>query len=309
MPDDLPLVVVVGPTASGKTELAIALCGRIGGEVLNADSMQLYRGMDIGTAKSPAAERSTVPHHLVDVLEIAQSASVAAFQDAARAVVGDCRSRGVHPVLVGGSSLYVRAVVDHLDFPGTVPQVRARWARRLEEVGPEALHAELRRVAPEAAEAILPSNTRRVVRALEVTEITGVPFVATMPPHESVIGPVRMIGLDVPREVLDTRISTRVDRMWRDGLLEEVRALEAKGLRDAPTAARALGYAQALAQLDGELDEAAAKDATVRATSAFARRQDRLFRKDPRITWLAHDSPRLLQDALTVLGGAVRHSR
>ncbi len=301
MSADLPLVVVVGPTASGKSALAVDLCLRTGGEILNADSMQLYRGMDIGTAKSPISERAGVAHHLVDVLDLKERASVARFQREARAIVAECRGRGALPVLVGGSSLYVRAVIDRLDFPGTVPEVRERWARRLEEDGPEALHAELRRVAPEAAAAILPSNARRVVRALEVTEITGEPFVATMPPYDSVVGDVRMIGLDVPREVLDERIAVRVDGMWQDGLLEEVRELEARGLRDAPTAASALGYAQALAQLDGELDEQAAKADTVRATSAFARRQDRLFRKDPRISWLRFDDPELVDDALALL--------
>lgn len=303
-----PLVVVVGPTASGKSSLAVELCLRLGGEVVNADALQLYRGMDVGTATTPVQERRGVPHHLVDVLEIAEAASVAAFQEQARAVVADCRGRGAVPVLVGGSSLYVRAVVDELDFPGTDPDVRARYAARLEAEGAEAMHAELARVAPDAAEHILPSNGRRLVRALEVTEITGQPFRATMPPHRSVVGPVAMIGLDVPREVLDVRIAERVDAMWDAGLLDEVRRLRALGLDDAPTAARALGYAQAAAQLDGELSEAAARAATARATSAFARRQDRLFRKDPRITWLPFDDPSLVDDAAAVIEAERRRS-
>lgn len=296
-----PLVVVVGPTASGKSRLAVELCLRLGGEVVNADALQLYRGMDIGTATTTVQERRGVPHHLVDVLDVAEAASVAAFQEQAREVVTDCRQRGVVPVLVGGSSLYVRAVVDELDFPGTDPDVRARYAARLEAEGAEALHAELARVAPEAAEHILPSNGRRLVRALEVTELTGRPFRATMPPHRSVVGPVAMIGLDVPREVLDVRIAERVDAMWEAGLLDEVRRLRAWGLDDAPTAARALGYAQAAAQLDGELSEQEARAATARATSAFARRQDRLFRKDPRIAWLPFDAPSLAEDAVSVV--------
>ena len=306
MESAVPLVVVVGPTASGKSSLAVELCLRLGGEVVNADALQLYRGMDIGTATTPPDERRGVPHHLVDVLDVAEAASVAAFQERARAVVADCRDRGAVPVLVGGSSLYVRAVVDELDFPGTDPDVRARYAARLEAEGAEAMHAELARVAPEAAAHILPSNGRRLVRALEVTEITGRPFRATMPPHRSVVGPVAMIGLDVPREVLDVRIAERVDAMWSAGLLEEVRRLRRQGLDDAPTAARALGYAQAAAQLDGELTEEQARAATARATSAFARRQDRLFRKDPRIAWLPFDGPTLAEDAAALVESA-RH--
>ncbi|WP_374999535.1 tRNA (adenosine(37)-N6)-dimethylallyltransferase MiaA [Aeromicrobium sp. CTD01-1L150] len=298
MTSDDRLVVVVGPTASGKSALAVHLCHELGGEVVNADSMQLYRGMDIGTAKASSQEREGVPHHLIDVLDPAEPASVAAYQQQARAVVADCSARGVVPVVVGGSSLYVRAVLDRLDFPGTDPQVRARWTRQLQQDGPQALHAELRRVAPQAAESILPSNGRRIVRALEVTEITGEPFVATMPPHESIYADVTMIGLDVDREVLDQRIRSRVEQMWADGLVQEVRALRDLGLAETPTAGRALGYSQALAQLAGELSEEEAKAATARATSAFARRQDRLFRKDSRITWLPHDSPTLTADAL-----------
>ncbi|MGJ9414117.1 tRNA (adenosine(37)-N6)-dimethylallyltransferase MiaA [Aeromicrobium sp. CF4.19] len=295
------VVVVVGPTASGKSALAVQLCRRLGGEVVNADSMQLYRGMDVGTAKTPLAERAGVPHHLIDVLDLAEPASVATFQRRARETVQDCLARGVPPVLVGGSSLYVRAVLDRLDFPGTDPAVRDRWRARLDQVGSPALHAELARVAPAAAEAILPSNGRRIVRALEVTEITGRPFVATMPPHESMIGEVRMIGLEVERPVLDERIRHRVEAMWADGLVEEVRGLRERGLDTAPTASRALGYSQAVQQLDGTLTQAEAMAATARGTIAFARRQDRHFRKDPRITWLRADDPALLEQALRVV--------
>lgn len=296
------VVVVVGPTASGKSALAVDLCRAVGGEVVNADSMQLYRGMDVGTAKTPEAERAGVPHHLLDVLDLAEPASVATFQQQARGVLQQCLARGVTPVLVGGSSLYVRGVIDRLDFPGTDPEVRARWDARRAAEGAEALHRELARVAPEAAALILPSNARRLVRALEVTEITGEPFVAHMPAHESVLGDVRMIGLDVDRDELDERIVRRVDAMWAAGLVEEVRALRTRGLDEAPTASRALGYAQVLAHLRGECSEEEARAETVRGTRAFARRQDRLFRKDPRITWLRHDSPSLLADALAVVG-------
>jgi tRNA dimethylallyltransferase len=264
--------------------------------------VQLFRGMDVGSAKVTDAERRGVPHHLLDVLEVHEATSVAAFQREARAVVDDCLARGVTPVLVGGSSLYVRAVVDDFDFPGTDPEVRARWSRRLEEEGAEALHAELRRVAPEAAEHVLPTNGRRLVRALEVTEITGRPFVATLPPHRSVYPDVVMLGLDVPRPVLDERIARRVDAMWEAGLVEEVRGLLDLGLEGSPTASGSLGYQQVLALLRGELTDEEARAETVRGTKAFARRQDRMFHQDPRVVWLAHDAPDLLERALAVVG-------
>jgi tRNA dimethylallyltransferase len=280
------VVVVVGPTASGKSALAVDLARGLGGEVVNADAMALYRGMDIGTAKTPVAERGGVPHHLIDVLDVTEPASVAAFQRAAREVIAACHARGATPVLVGGSSLYVRAVVDWLDFPGTDPDLRARWAAELDRVGSGALHAVLAQRDPAAAAQILATNGRRIVRALEVGDLTGEPFAATMPPHESVYPHVTMIGLEVPRPELDERLTLRVDRMWADGLVEEVRRLRAVGLDAGETASRAIGYRQAADQLDGTLSEDEAKAETVRATRAFARRQDRLFRRDPRIHWL-----------------------
>lgn len=293
--------VVVGPTASGKSALAVALCQRIGAaEIINADSMQLYRGMDVGTAKITDAERRGVPHHLLDVLDVTDPATVAEFQRWARAEIADCHARGVTPVVVGGSSLYIRAVIDRLDFPGTVPAIRRRWEQRLAEEGPESLHSVLAARAPEAAASILPSNGRRIVRALEVIELTGEPFAATLPPYESVYGEVRMIGLDVPRDVLDARIADRVDRMWSGGFVDEVRALVPLGLRDGPTASRALGYRQILEFLDGAIAEDDARAATIAGTRAFARRQDRLFRKDPRIHWLSHDDPALVDAAEAV---------
>ncbi len=281
------VVVVIGPTASGKSALALALAAGLGGEVVNADAMQLYRGMDIGTAKTPPTDRGGVRHHLLDVLDVTESASVAAFQRDARRAIDDCHSRGVTPVLTGGSSLYVRAVIDQLEFPGTDPAVRARWAAELDDRGAEALHAVLAERDPAAAAHILPSNGRRIVRALEVIELTGQPFIATMPAHESIYPHLTMIGLDVPRADLDVRLAARVDQMWDAGLLDEVRALRAVGLDDGDTAPRAIGYSQAVEQLDGQLSEAEAKAQTVRATRKFARRQDRLFRQDPRIHWLS----------------------
>jgi tRNA dimethylallyltransferase len=297
------VVVIVGPTASGKSSLAVELCRRIGAaEIVNADSMQLYRGMDIGTAKITAAERRAVRHHLLDVLDVTEPASVAAFQEWARAAIADCHARGVLSVVVGGSSLYVRAVIDRLDFPGTDADVRARWEAELAARGAESLHALLAERDPDAAAQILPSNGRRIVRALEVIELTGEPFVATLPPFESMYSEVTLIGLDVPREVLDDRIADRVDHMWAAGLVDEVRSLLSRGLVGGPTASRALGYRQVLQFLDGEVTEAEAREATLAGTRAFARRQDRLFRKDPRIHWLAYDSPTLVDDVLALEG-------
>ena len=293
------VVTIVGPTASGKSSLAVGLAQRLGAaEIINADSMQLYRGMDIGTAKPSAEERGGIPHHLFDVLEVAESASVAEFQTWARAAVTDCRQRGVTPIVVGGSALYVRAILDQLDFPGTDPVLRDRWKAELAERGSEALHAELARRDPAAAAQILPTNDRRVVRALEVIELTGEPFTATMPPYDSVFDGLTMLGLDVPRDVLDVRLAERVERMWAGGFVEEVRMLRNHGLEDGLTASRALGYQQILAFLRGEITEDEAREATVTGTRKFARRQDRLFRKDPRIHWLPYDDEDLVDQAL-----------
>jgi tRNA dimethylallyltransferase len=285
------VVAVVGPTSAGKSDLALALARSLGAEVVSADSMQLYRGMDIGTAKVPVAERRGVPHHLLDVLDIDQRATVAEFQQWARAAIADCRRRGVSAVLVGGSALYVRAVLDRFEFPGTDPAVRARLESELATAGAATMHARLAALDPASATTIDATNGRRIVRALEVVEITGLPYQASLPGHEYAYDHVVAIGLDVPRPELDRRIAARVDAMWRAGLIDEVRALEAAGLRTAPTASRALGYAQVLRFLAGELTEREALVDTVIATRRFARRQDSWFRRDPRISWLGFDDP------------------
>ena len=300
----LPVVAVVGATAAGKSGLSLDLAERLGGEVVNTDAMQVYRGMDIGTAKLPQAERGGVPHHLLDVLDVSQSASVAEFQRMAREVVDDCRSRGVVPVLVGGSALYTRAVLDRFEFPGTDPDLRAELDGELERVGPAALHARLAEVDPQAAARIEPMNGRRVVRALEVVRLTGRPFTATLPAAEYAVPGAVQVGVRIPRDVLDTRIEQRVRQMWDAGLVEEVRRLVAAGLREGRTAERALGYRQVLAFLDGATTEAEALEATVVGTRRFARRQLAWFDKDPRVTWVAWDDPDRVERALDAVRGA-----
>ncbi|GHE64903.1 tRNA (adenosine(37)-N6)-dimethylallyltransferase MiaA [Streptomyces thermocarboxydus] len=280
------VIAVVGPTAAGKSDLGVFLAQRLGGEVVNADSMQLYRGMDIGTAKLTPEERGGVPHHLLDVWDVTETASVAEYQRMARARIDALLAEGRWPILVGGSGLYVRGAVDNLEFPGTDPEVRARLEEELALRGPGALHARLAAADPDAARAILPSNGRRIVRALEVIEITGRPFTANLPGHDSVYDTLQ-IGVDVARPELDERIARRVDRMWEAGLVEEVRALEAQGLREGRTASRALGYQQVLAAFAGECTLEEARAETVRATKRFARRQDSWFRRDPRVHWLS----------------------
>ncbi|MDI3402524.1 tRNA (adenosine(37)-N6)-dimethylallyltransferase MiaA [Streptomyces cavernicola] len=301
------VIAVVGPTAAGKSDLGVFLAQRLGGEVVNADSMQLYRGMDIGTAKLTPEERAGVPHHLLDIWDVTVAASVAEYQKLARAEIDRLLAAGRWPILVGGSGLYVRGAVDQLEFPGTDPEVRAALEEELTLRGPGDLHARLAVADPEAAKAILPSNGRRIVRALEVIEITGRPFTANLPGHDSVYDTVQ-IGVDVARPELDERIAARVDRMWADGLVDEVRTLEAQGLREGRTASRALGYQQVLAALAGECTEDEARAETVRATKRFARRQDSWFRRDPRVHWLsgaAADRGELPEHALALVERAV----
>lgn len=296
----LPVVAVVGPTATGKSDLGLALAERLGGEVVNADASQLYRGMDVGTAKLSVAERRGVPHHQLDVLDVTDEATVAAYQAAARSDLRAVRGRGRVPVVVGGSGLYVRALLDRLEIPPTEPGVRARWEAELERVGAAALSEELRRLDPVAAERIGPSNGRRIVRALEVIELTGRPFSASLPTREHV-EPTVLLGLRADRDVLYARIGRRAERMWASGLLEEVRGLVEAGLREGRTASRAVGYAQALRHLDGELSLAEAVEGTAAATRRLARRQEAWFGPDPRIVWLEHDAPDLVERAVELV--------
>jgi tRNA dimethylallyltransferase len=297
------VIAVVGATATGKSGLAVALARSLGGEGVNADSMQLYQGMDLGTAKESETARQGVPHHLLDIWPVTRTANVADYQKLARAAIDDIMGRGHVPVLVGGSGLYVRAALDDLHFYGTDRGIRARLESELAGLGPAALHARLAALDPAAAAAILPSNGRRIVRALEVIELTGGPFAATMPAYEQV-RPAVQIGLTLPRPELDQRIAARVDRMWQAGFEAEVKDLVHQGLRDGRTASRALGYQQMLRHLDGELTLDEARAETVKATRRFARRQESWFRRDPRVHWLDAAAESLLPDALRLTRSA-----
>jgi tRNA dimethylallyltransferase len=289
------VVAVVGATATGKSDLGVELALRLGGEVVNADSMQLYRGMDIGTAKLTPEQQRGVPHHLLDIWSVREPASVATYQRLAREAITEVTGRGAVAVLVGGSGLYLRAALDQLEFPGTDVAVRARLEQEQAEQGTAALHARLAAVDPEAAARIPATNSRRVVRALEVVEITGRPFAASMPDHRYLL-PAVQIGLELPRTELNDRITERVEAMWRRGLVDEVRRLEQEGLREGRTASRALGYAQVLRHLAGECTEDEAREETVRATRRFGRRQDSWFRRDPRVRWVPAGPPGELAD-------------
>ncbi|HVE63812.1 MAG TPA: tRNA (adenosine(37)-N6)-dimethylallyltransferase MiaA [Mycobacteriales bacterium] len=297
------VIAVVGPTAVGKSAAAIELARRLGGEVVNADSMQLYRGMDIGTAKLAPADRGGVAHHLLDVLDVRETATVAGYQALARATIDGLLARGIPPVLVGGSGLYLQAALDALTFPGTDAEIRLTLEAELAELGAEALHARLVELDPDAAAKIHPANGRRTVRALEVITLTGEPYSASGPGMTAYQAHYRaqLLGLDLPTDVLDERIAQRVDRMWAAGLVDEVRTLAARGLRDGVTASRALGYAQVLALLAGDYDEAEARARTIAATRRYVRRQRSWFRRDPRILW--HD------DASELVNGAVEMAR
>lgn len=299
------VVAVVGPTASGKSGLGVRLARALGGEVVNADAMQLYRGMDVGTAKLTPAERDGVPHHLLDVLDVAAEASLAAYQRQAGQLIDELSAAGRVPVVVGGSGLYVRAALDRLAIPPTDPQVRGRLEAELERIGSAAMHARLAALDPQAAASILPGNGRRVVRALEVGELTGGPFRASLP-VPAYARPTVQVALAVPRPVLDTRIAERVALMWRLGLVEETRQLALAGLDRGRTASRALGYAQVLRLLAGACTEDEAVRDTVRATRRFARRQEAWFRRDPRVSWLAFDQPDPADAALRLVDAAAR---
>jgi tRNA dimethylallyltransferase len=302
-----PVITVVGPTAAGKSELSLALARTVGGEIVNADSMQLYRGMDIGTAKLSVADRAGIPHHLLDIWPVTEAASVSEYQRLAREAIDAIRGRGKTPILVGGSGLYVRAAIDNLEFPGTDPAVRARLEAELDASDAASLHARLADLDPVAGATILPGNGRRIIRALEVIELSGRPFTATLPDYESIY-PVIQLGVDVPRSDLDQRIADRVQSMWRLGLVDEVRDLELAGLREGRTASRALGYAQVLKFLSGDWSEETAAEQTILATRRFVRRQQSWFRRDPRINWLPA-GPGLADQALAIIGAGRSTSR
>ena len=294
------MVAVVGATATGKSDLGVALALALDGEVINADAMQLYRGMDIGTAKLSVPQRFGVPHHQLDVLDVRDEASVAAYQRQVQVNVGDIAARGKVPVVVGGSGLYVRAALDRLEIPPTDPAVRANLEGEAVALGAAAMHQRLALADPLAAQHILPGNVRRVVRALEVIKLTGRPFSATLPVPDY-LRPTVQLGLDAPREVLDTRIDRRVGQMWGAGLLDEVAFLADRGLGDGRTAARAVGYAQALDQLAGALTQEQAQDETARLTRRLSRRQRSWFGRDRRVTWFSYDEPDLVAAALRVV--------
>ena len=295
------IIAIVGATGTGKSGLSLDLAERLAArgtpaEVINADAMQLYRGMDVGTAKLSVAERRGIPHHLLDVLEISDEASVAAYQVDARAAIDDVLARGAVPILVGGSGLYVSSVLWNFTFPGTDAGIRAALEAELETSGPGILYQRLTELDPEAAKAIGPHNGRRLVRALEVIELTGEPFGAGLPDDSEPWHPVTILGLQSPRETLVPRLNARVERMWADGLLDEVRGLDRD--RIGVTAARAIGYAQALAQLDGTLPETHAIEQAAALTRRYARRQVGWFRRYPKATWFDADDAELVDHAL-----------
>ena len=287
-------IVICGATATGKSDLAVALAKEIEAEIVNADSMQLYRGMDIGTAKLTLGERGGVDHHLLDVLDVTEDATVAWYQDRARAAIAEIHSRGKSAVIVGGTGLYIKAILDDLNFPDTDPAVRERLSTEAEEFGVARLFERLQLLDPGAAAVIDIQNVRRVIRALEVIEITGQPFTANLPREDSSRYPDALqFGLVMDREKLTERIDHRVDLMWEKGLVAEVDALLVKGINQATTARRALGYAQVISMRAGEISEEQAKEETKRATRQYARRQETWFSRDARIKWISPIQPRL----------------
>jgi tRNA dimethylallyltransferase len=292
-----PIVAVVGATAAGKTGLSLDLAERLDGEIVNTDAMAVYRGMDIGTATPPPSERRGIPHHLLDLLHVTEPLTVAEFQGWAREVVGEVRARRRTPILVGGSALYTRAVVDRFEFPGADPEVRARLEAELAALGPAALHHRLAELDPESAAQILPGNGRRIVRALEVVALTGTGFRASLPEPVYADPATVQIGVDIDRPTLDSRIEQRVRAMFDDGLVDEVRRLLSLGLAEGRTARAAIGYREVTSYLEGRTTLAQAIEATTAATRRFSRRQDGWFRKDPRVVWLPWDAPDLVDRA------------
>ncbi|WP_198432351.1 tRNA (adenosine(37)-N6)-dimethylallyltransferase MiaA [Rhodococcus opacus] len=294
-------IAVVGPTATGKSDLALDLAERLGGEIVNIDAMQLYRGMDIGTAKLAPAERRGIPHHQLDVLDVTETATVANYQQAAVRDVEAIAARGAVPVVVGGSMMYVQSLLDEWSFPATDASVRARWEAVLAEKGVAAVHAELGRVDPDAAASILPTDGRRLVRALEVVEITGKPFAASAPRIGEPRWGTHIVGVDRDTAELDDRIRLRTRLMFEQGLVDEVNGLIELGLRDGVTAPRAIGYAQVLAWLDGEYDLDEAQERTFIGTRRYVRRQRSWFRRDTRIHWVDGSDPDLADTTIRTL--------
>ena len=283
----MTLIVICGATATGKSDLAVALAEKLGGQIINADSMQLYKGMDIGTAKLSMEERKAIPHHLIDVLSVREEASVAQYQNDARNLIDQLLEQSIPAIVVGGTGLYIKAILDDLNFPDTDPEVREKIARQADELGVDVMHERLATLDPAAAAAIPKENVRRVVRALEVIELTGRPYTANLPRVGSTKYPdARQFGLVMERETLHERIDLRVEKMWDKGLVREVRDLMGEGLLEGRTAQAALGYAQIIKFAQGEMTEEEAKEETKRATRQYARRQETWFSRDERITWV-----------------------
>ena len=289
----MSILVICGATATGKSDLAISLAQHFDGEIINADSMQIYRGMDIGTAKLTVEERQGVRHHLLDVLDVTQDSTVAWYQESARQVIDEIESRGKRPIIVGGTGLYIKSILDELNFPDTDPHTRKSLELELEKIGLDAMYERLQKLDPAAGIAIDRANARRVIRALEVIAITGKPFTANLPREESTRYPdARQFGLVMDRESLDMRISARVDLMWEQGFVSEVQSLLNAGLTEARTAQLALGSSQIIAFLDGRMTQDEAREDTKRATRQYARRQETWFSRDARITWISPVQPR-----------------
>ncbi len=287
-------IVICGATATGKSDLAVSLAQEIGAEIINADSMQIYKGMDIGTAKLSLAERGGIEHHMLDVLQVTEDSTVAWYQGLAREVVNAIHSRGKHAIIVGGTGLYIKSILDDLNFPDTDAAVRQRLTEEAKEFGIVHLFQRLESLDPAAAAAIDRQNERRVIRALEVIEITGQPFTANLPRENSSLYPDALqFGLVMDRAELGTRVEARVDRMWESGFVAEVDRLIGEGITKATTARRALGYAQIIAMRNGEISEILAIEETKRATRQYVRRQETWFSRDARINWISPTQPRL----------------
>ena len=290
----LPLIIICGPTATGKSDLALEVADKFDGEIINADSMQLYKGMDIGTAKLALAERKGIPHHLLDILSVDQDASVAAYQELARSAIEDIQGRNKVAILVGGTGLYIKSVIDEMNFPETDPGLRAKLESEAELLGTAELYSRLRLLDPEAAAAIEPANTRRIIRALEVIEVTGKPYSANLPSDTSLRFPDALhIGLAMERTALAPRIEARVHRMFDQGLVAEVERLIGEGLLEGATAQRAIGYAQVISLINGQMSKEQAVEETIVATRQYVRRQETWFKRDQRIQWIGEGQLRL----------------